>query len=240
ELIISLGYSKSEAILYVSGLELGTTTVMKLAEKADIKRPTVYKLMEKLILSGLFNKVEKGWKVYFEASPPKHLYSLLESKKNKLNVLYPQLHNLFKNKNTSGIQYFQGIKEIKLLYLEILSEVRFSQPYKVIGNQQLFIKLDKPFFNNFINDRNNLNPQVKMILNDSEESHLALQYQRRSNVKIKLSQNLTTFNSNIIITPHKVIIHNLEEPTNAFVISQESIILSFSNLFDLLWVMLKR
>jgi sugar-specific transcriptional regulator TrmB len=233
--LAALGLTSSQSLLYVSGLKLGKTTVINLAKESGLKRPTVYRLLEELITARLFIKVEQGWKVYYEAAHPKSLYQLLGYKTQLLDTNFASINNLYTAKNTAGFQYYEGLKEIKVLYQQILSEVEFMQDYLVLGNHDLFLSLDKAFFESFIRDRNNKNPNIKMVFPESEVAREAIKYQDRPNVQIKLMQNANIYKQNIIITPTKVIIHNLEQPTSAIVLSQENIVVSFKSLFYMIW-----
>jgi sugar-specific transcriptional regulator TrmB len=236
--LAGLGLSSSQSLLYMSGLRLGKTTVINLAKESGLKRPTVYRLLEELIADRLFIKVEQGWKVVYEAAHPKSLYQLLSYKTQLLDTNFASINNLYTAKNTSGFQYYEGLKEIKLLYQQILDEVEFMQDYLVLGNQELFLSLDKPFFDSFIRDRNSKNPKIKMIFTHSEIAIDSAKYQNRSNIQIKFMPTDLSYKQNIIITPTKVIIHNLELPTSAIVLSQENIITSFKSLFYMIWGMM--
>jgi HTH-type transcriptional regulator, sugar sensing transcriptional regulator len=234
-ILIEFGLSESESTLYLAGLRLGKTSILKLSRESGLKRPTVYKLIEKLLLRNIFAKIEEGWKVYYEAQNPRVLYQILDQKTILLDDNFPLLSNLYTAKNTSGVMNYQGIKEIKYLYTNILNEVGYMQKYYVICNQELFMSLDKVFFEGFIRDRNAKNPNLKMIFTESEEANSSKKYQSKSNVAIKLLPESRVYRQNIIITPNRLIIHNLEKPTSAVVVFQKPIIESFQSIFDILW-----
>jgi sugar-specific transcriptional regulator TrmB len=233
--LAALGLTSSQSLLYVSGLKLGKTTVINLAKESGLKRPTVYRLLEELITDRLFIKVEQGWKVFYEAAHPKSLYQLLSYKTQLLDSNFASINNLYTAKNTAGFQYYEGLKEIKVLYQQILSEVEFMQDYFALGNQELFLSLDKTFFESFIRDRNSKNPKIKMIFTHSEAAVDSAKYQNRPNVQIKFMARDFVYKQNMVITPTKVIIHNLEQPTSAIVLSQENIVVSFKSLFYMIW-----
>ncbi len=57
-----IGFSDKEAAVYLASLELGPATILELAKKAKVKRPTVHVLVEGFIKRGLASSFEKGKK----------------------------------------------------------------------------------------------------------------------------------------------------------------------------------
>ena len=57
-----IGFSDKEAAVYLAGLELGQATILEIAKKAKIKRPTAYVIVEGFIERGLASSFEKGKK----------------------------------------------------------------------------------------------------------------------------------------------------------------------------------
>jgi HTH-type transcriptional regulator, sugar sensing transcriptional regulator len=233
--LTELGLTESQSLLYLTGLSLGKTTILNLSRESDLKRPTVYKLIGELVLKKLFLVVEQGWKTYYEAVNPKILYQILSVKVAELDQNYPALSSIYNSKNQIGFQYYEGLKEIKNLYSEILNETNFRDNYRVIGNQDMWLNLDKNFFERFIQDRNSMNPNIQMLFTFSDLAKVSAKLQARKNIKIKLLEPTGHYQQNLIITPNKVVIHNLTSPTSAYVLTQENIIASFNYLFDTIW-----
>ena len=72
-----LGLSENEAKVYLAMLELGPATVLEIAAKALMNRPTVYVQIESLKQRGLVSTQSKGKKQIFIAESPSHLESML-------------------------------------------------------------------------------------------------------------------------------------------------------------------
>lgn len=95
ELLTDLGLSDSEAKVYLASLELGPTSVQKIAKKADYSRTATYDIIDSLKEHGLMSTYEKGKKRYFAAEDPEnavlHFRDRVEGLKSKLEKLENKL-----------------------------------------------------------------------------------------------------------------------------------------------------
>lgn len=123
-----LGLSEKEAKVYSASLELGPTSVQKIAKRAQLKRPTTYFAIEGLIRMGLISSFEKGKKRYFSAESPERLISLVAAQKRKaqaleedLQKILPELNKIF---GLSGerpkVRFFEGKEGIKAIQDDVL------------------------------------------------------------------------------------------------------------------------
>jgi len=78
-----LGLSDKEIDLYVAGLKSGPATVLDLAKFSQIKRPTVYVLIEHLRKLGLANQSFKGEQKLFEMARPQKLFKFIDEEKRE-------------------------------------------------------------------------------------------------------------------------------------------------------------
>ena len=119
--IISAGLSENEAAIYLAALELGETTVSRLARKAEIKRTTAYLVIDSLKERGLISSLKKESASVFFAEDPRKLHEVLEERKQKIDKIMPQLlafTNLIDKK--PEIRYFDGNEGIKEVYRDSL------------------------------------------------------------------------------------------------------------------------
>jgi sugar-specific transcriptional regulator TrmB len=91
----SFGLSKNDALVYVAGLSLGPSTILKLSKEAGIKRTTTYSVVESLKQKGLIFVEQKGWKQYYVSENPEKLKSIIERKKENLQESLPSLLSLY-------------------------------------------------------------------------------------------------------------------------------------------------
>ncbi len=111
-----IGLNEKEAAVYLALLQVDSASVVSLAEKTDIKRPTVYVVLETLAKKGLVSEVEIGNKTHFAAEAPERLESYVERQKVVLNEHARRLHEIIpqlKSVQREGgerpiVKYFEG------------------------------------------------------------------------------------------------------------------------------------
>ncbi|MFA6296082.1 MAG: helix-turn-helix domain-containing protein [Patescibacteria group bacterium] len=92
--LIKLGLSDKEAKVYLASLELGYDTVLNIAKKAGINRPTAYFILESLQKKGIVTTFEKDKKTYFASESPDKLVTLLNQQKEDLNQKQKEFENI--------------------------------------------------------------------------------------------------------------------------------------------------
>src|SRR3989338_6121463 len=106
ELLEELGLSENESKVYFASLSLGPATIIRIANTAEIKRTTVYSVVEALKQKGLINLEIKGFKKLYAAENPEKLETILEVKRNKLKAMLPEFAGLYNLKGgESFIKY---------------------------------------------------------------------------------------------------------------------------------------
>jgi sugar-specific transcriptional regulator TrmB len=117
-----LGLSDKQAIIYLTLLELGEAKITDVAKKSNLKRPTVYLVIEELALLGLVSMIVNGKKKIYSAVHPKRIGELLDFRKNQFQNILPDLINIYGSGNRQPkIQFFEGADGVRQLYREVLS-----------------------------------------------------------------------------------------------------------------------
>lgn len=93
-----IGLNEKEAAVYLALLQVDSASVVNIADKTKIKRPTVYVVLETLAKKGLVSEVEIGKKIHYSAESPERLETYLERQKvvldehtRRLKDVIPQL-----------------------------------------------------------------------------------------------------------------------------------------------------
>ena len=77
-----IGLTEKQAKVYFACLQLGVASTLKLSQLAELKRPTVYVILEDLEKLSLVSRVQKNSKTFFIASDPKVLLTRLDLQKS--------------------------------------------------------------------------------------------------------------------------------------------------------------
>lgn len=234
-----IGLSDKEASVYLSSLSLGPSTILALSRESDLKRPTVYTIVESLKSKGLMHIELKGLKQLYTAEHPEKLKNTLEIKKSMLAQALPEFESLFNLKgNDSVVKYYNGLEAVKGVYEMLLAETKSKENYWVISNTSKIMQLDAVFFKDFINRRSIENYNFRFLLTNTDDAD-SYTKQPKFNELIKLLPETTQFTSNITITSNLVVVHHVGPPTFALVIENTQIVTMLKEIFNLLWISLE-
>ena len=236
KILIDLGLTENEARVYVAALSLGPATVLKIAQAASIKRTTVYFVVESLKLKGLMTIAVKGFKKLYVAENPEKLETILENRKTLLAKTMPEFASLYNLKGgESTIKYYEGLEGIKSVYEGLIRDVRPKEDYLIISHTEPWLNLDKEFFLNFTKRRAKLPIKIRLLLQDSPAAREHHKIEAGFNENIKLLPPGTSLNTNLVVIPKKVVIHQLEPPIMAIVIENKSMVRLHQQLFEIIW-----
>ena len=121
-----LGLKEKEVQVYLAGLELGPSSVQKIAKKARITRPTTYEIIKTLEKKGLFIETKQKKKRLFVAQSPERILGILriqkreiEEKEREFIRIIAALESKY-SKEKEGIKVFKGKEGLRALE-EIIS-----------------------------------------------------------------------------------------------------------------------
>ena len=83
QILTKLGLSQKAVEVYVASLQLGPTTIQKIAQKANLPRSSTYLLMDELKTKGLISETALAKKSIFTPSSPGKLIQIATEEKNK-------------------------------------------------------------------------------------------------------------------------------------------------------------
>jgi|GEM_PF-2822404 len=117
QLLQDQGLDGWESRIYLSLLPLGPSSVLEIAEAADLERTLCYRVIGRLQQKGLIRKVQDSDRTRYYAERPTVLHRLVEKDKERLADRESALLSSFptlldhynRKKNILGIKYFQGI-----------------------------------------------------------------------------------------------------------------------------------
>ncbi len=230
------GFNETEAKIYVASLELGQTSVSRIAKQAGIKRTTVYLSLENLMHRGLVSAIKKDGKTHYYAEDPRKLEGIMEERKQNVLNLMPQLlafTNLIDKK--PEIRYFEGEDGIKEVFKESLEYqgqeicMMYSEAYISDFGDEFFAEYYRP-------QRIARKISARALLPDNDEMR-----ENAANDRQVLRQsrffpaNLFKIKIEIMIYgQRKVSIVSFKEKF-AFIIDSPAIYESFKSIFETMW-----
>ena len=119
--LVELGLSETEAIIYKTGIEsakpLSASDIQKIT---NIKRPTVYHSLDRLIAKGLAAKSSDQTKLHYSFSPPRQLQNYAKAavaqarqKLEMAEAIIPTLETLQTSHNNTLVSHYEGLEGVK-------------------------------------------------------------------------------------------------------------------------------
>ncbi|HBI50737.1 MAG TPA: hypothetical protein DDY21_02720 [Candidatus Moranbacteria bacterium] len=236
--LAAIGLSESEAGAYLALLELGEASISQIAQKAGVKRPTTYLIIESLKNSGLVSMSKKRKKTLFVAEDPRKIIDILDERKKKMDRIMPELlsfANLLDQK--PAIRFFEGDEGIKNVYRDTVSH-HYEEMLTFFSKS--FADFDEAFFWDVFTPKRienriwaraivpNQELIQKLVLHDEEHKRETKIVQDEAFI-IDIEINLYDQN--------KIAIISFDEKF-ALIIESEKIHNSLKNIFNLIWRML--
>lgn len=120
--LIDNGFTPKEAALYLAVLETGELPLGRAAQKAHLKRSTVYSLVEGLKVKGILSTVKRRGITTISALPPRLLIERFEHSAQMAKSMLPQLLDLaYASPVKPRIRFYEGMEGIKQILFEAAS-----------------------------------------------------------------------------------------------------------------------
>lgn len=217
KILKNLGLTEIEAKVYLACLELGTDSVLHIAKKAKVKRPTCYLSLDNLFEKGLVSKIEKKNTTLYSAEDPQIILKKYQQKIADFKDLLPFFQAKFNKGSKPKIRYYEGKEPIKQIYNNVIA------PSKRI----YFFGTDvEKLLENFPNV---VDYWVKNYANQCEESLELISYNQAGLKYFKKHKKLKTKNRKIRMMPK-----NLPVFSDVVIIEGKIFIVSLDNLFGIL------
>jgi sugar-specific transcriptional regulator TrmB len=233
-----IGLNEKEVQIYLSLLELGSSTVLSIAKRSGIKRPTAYLVLQSLVEKGFVSRVIKEKKTFFSAQNPKKLITESEIRLKELQEIVPQLEIMFKKrKERPRIKIFEGKDELDRAYDELFlikGEALFMSTNKIsmqtfprTYEKQQFISRSSEFI-------------IREIVDESKEG---LEYANRVRGQYHdvrfIPKNLLPFDVDIGIFGNHTLITSVKKEYFTIDIESKEIAKAFRTIFEMMWMSAK-
>lgn len=242
--LIKLGLSDKEAKVYLATLELGYETVLNIAKKAQINRPTAYFILESLQKKGIVTTFEKEKKTYFAAESPDKLVTLLHKQKQDIdqkqkefeNILpeFRALYNISPEKPT--VRFFEGKQGLIAMREDFLktSDKKIEAMYCLDDLNKVFTPEENKEFSNRRSAKKIKTFAICTAINQEIKRPQILSERRMVPFeKFPITSDLTIYNN-------KVAIASLKGKLSGVIIENKEIANTMRSLFYLAWESAKK
>lgn len=233
-----IGLTDKEASVYLALLAADNSSVVELAGKTEIKRPTVYVVLESLAKKGLVSETTIGKKVHYQAEPPERLETFVERQKivlderaKRLKDIIPEIKSVQRESGERPVvKFFEG-KEGILSTIEGLYDGEAShQPVYLLYSKDL---LDEVFLpgemSKYKAKRLSLGIKSKVLYNYSQGERPS----DETGERLKVDEKKYPFTCDISVWRDKVTISVLGRTLSGIFIQSQDFANTMRSLFDL-------
>ncbi|MFA6073031.1 MAG: helix-turn-helix domain-containing protein [Candidatus Woesearchaeota archaeon] len=229
-----IGLGKNEIKVYISLLQKNELDIANLSNSSKVHRVNTYNALKELKQKGLVIELIKGTKKIYKAVDPKQLQTLLTNKEERLNLVLPQLSELYMQSENQTLT-FEGIDGIKYTLNDMLTTnneiLAFGIP------KEMPEKLSSMLIT-FHRDRILKKLQIKHIYNENAKERIKylkkLKYSDAKYLPPEYDVPATT-----VIYGDKTAFWIWSETPFCVIIKSEKMASAYKKYFDLLWSIAK-
>jgi len=233
KILEGLGLQPKEAKVYLATLELGSSPVSAIANKAKINRVSTYDILEKLSKKGLVNFMIKRDIKYYTATDPALVSEEFKKRAHELENALPELKRLRGETSHPKIQYFEGVEGIKRIYADTLTSSGEILNY---CNSQAIREFWPEYDKEYVQKRIEKNIQLRGIALDDEYGKTVQSKDQQSVREIRLVTNdQYNFTNEINIYDNKVSIISTKDELIGMIIESVEIANTQRAIFEMVW-----
>ena len=145
-LLQKLGFSKSEALVYVTLLKHGPLTARALSDLSGVPYSKVYTILESLSRKGFVTIIEERPRLYLATDPeetfPSYIDSLIHEIKSAGEKALKKLREIYANKAKIEERRVMLIRDPSLIAAKVAEAIRRAKTYvKLSGPDRLVLRL---------------------------------------------------------------------------------------------------
>jgi len=245
--LLQLGFKKKEAMVYLSVLKNGESSIPLIAKDTGLSRGTVYDLTEKIKDKGYLAEIKKGKKRRLIAeSPTSKLYSLLDRKHDDLekskriveNIL-PDLKALDTNKDFKPqIRVYTGEKGFRQVWDEIFSD---GNDFISIARIETFIEFaGEKFLQNIQERKKKEGLSSRAINEDSPSARKLYNVDSKYSRQTRLAPREFQFPTTETIFGDKIAMFSTKNENIILVIESKDFAQTHRVYFEMMWKLLEK
>lgn len=231
EILESVGFSRSEAIVYVALLKIGKTKSGKIIQITELQSSVVHNALNTLIDKGFVTYIIEGKIKHYCSVNPSRIQKYIQAKKNAYDKILPELSNLQKDAQTLNVEIYEGYKGLYIASLDMLENYHRGSVYKYFAaDESLLDKNALEFFSKI--DLIKKDYHIKVVGIAEKKSKSKLSNYSSSRIKF-ISQKIP---SAMNIFQDKVLIISFGVKPVGILIRSKEIANQYHKLWDSLWM----
>ena len=232
KILEDIGLTNAEIKIYLSLLELGSTTARPILEKSGLQNSVVHMTLNKLIDKGLVSFVKVGRINHYQSTNPKHIVDLINEKRERFEEILPELlMRQGKAKQQPEIITFRGIRGIKEMLLELLDAG--GKEHNAYGSNKKSLMIADGWWEEYHKKRAKQGIKAKILFNKSLSPWRAEKKYLKSKIRYT-KEGFDPLTETIIRNDKIGIIIWTDKPLGT-IIHQKEAAESYDKFFEMMW-----
>ncbi|MEN9582522.1 MAG: hypothetical protein RL641_476 [Candidatus Parcubacteria bacterium] len=231
-----LGLNEKESKIYIAALELGKFSVLSLASKTGIKRPTCYLILDELCKKGLISTHPKAKKVIYVAEHPNNLLKKTAGAHALAKEIVPELQSLIdSNAERPNLKVYSGQKGIQGIYEDMLEDG--FDLYYITSTKELVEAAGKEFIDDWIERRIAKGVKTfRISVQEKEMPEIPLYVGSAENMRsVRYAPPGFVTPYTIYIYGKKVAFISTKKDLFGFIVESADLAISMKAMFDVVW-----
>ncbi len=234
-----LGLTHTEIKVYLTLLELGSSSAGSILEKSELPNSTIHRDLNSLIKKGLINFILQGKRKIYQATKPEHFFEFIDDKKRRFNEILPELkekQNIPKEQETASV--YKGIKGIKEVYSIMINAK--GKEYNTFGGGIICAETMGLTWWYNLHKKRVANKLPSRQVFDESVKEAGKEIERNPMTKIRyVEKEFAQFQETVIVGDYVAIAVFTKNPY-AFLIKDKAVADSYRKHFELLWKSAKK
>lgn len=231
-----LGLNDKESRVYIAALEMGKFSVLALANKTSIKRPTCYLILDELVKKGLVSTFPKAKKVIYVAEHPNVILKRSADSYALAKQLMPELQALISTTSEKPeLKVYSGQKGIQQIYEDVLEQGKDF--YYIASVQDLVEAVGSDFLDEWIKRRIEKNiKSVSIRMRETEMPDIPLYVGSPETLRtVRYAPSGFKTPYTIFIYGKKAAFISTKKDLFGFIVESADLAISMKALFDVVW-----
>jgi len=235
-----LGLTQAEIKIYLTLLELGSSTAGKILEKSKVQNSVMHRALNSLIEKSLINYVLEGRRKIYQATNPDNFHNFIDEKRRRFDLILPELkkkQTFARTKEKATV--FKGKRGINEVY-NIMINTK-SKEYNTFGggSKVTFDVMGEHWWKNLHLKRIE-NKLCSRQVFDKTIRNFGNELNRNKLTQIKFLPPEFSQLTETIIVGDKVALVVFTENPYAFLIEDNVVADSYKKQFEVLWKLAKK
>lgn len=239
------GLTDKQIKIYIALLELGTSIVTDIANKAGINRSTTYVILEELVGKGLVSTLNEKAKRRYTADPPERLIQLLEEEArnaaqavNMARQILPELKSIYTGIGIKPrVSFYEGEEGLISVYEDTLTSSETIRAYASIENMHEALG---NYFPAYYQRRAGKGISIRSVHPDTPEARERVTHDSgEARDSALVPHDEYNFSPEINIYDNKIAFMSLREKFG-LIIESEELASAMKKIFELSWQEAKR